>query len=187
MRTNSLLDNQQKPGSRKAKKTAYQLPDINEEYWNIAVLLILIATAIWHLYALSGWLNGNTLVNYFGLERPLATAISESPDILFYATYFAMGLSAIMFIVTLVTLVFYCCNEWDAYLAIRIVITCSIVSIWAFPFLHAITDLTATAFNVRDTSGFDVFQLGIDMWPMVINSAVCIVILWLNKRIYTRT
>jgi len=183
MHTESILKSPAHSGPEKSKKRVYRIPEINEDYWNTTALFLLIATVFWHLQALTGWLNGSTLVRYFGIDSVLANAISKSPDILFYATYFAMGLSVIMLIVTLVVLYFFFCDECDTHLAVKTVVSCSLASIWAFPVIHAITDLTASAIIERDTTGFDVFQLGINAGPLVLASVVCIAILWLNKRI----
>ena len=171
-----------KKAAKPAKKV-YRVPTPNVEIWNSFALLILVATACWHLIGVSGWMSGKALVDLYGVNEVLATAIGRDPSILFNATYYAMAVSVIMLGITLVMLYLFLFDERDAYDSLKIVLPCSIITTWSFPIIHAATDLAATAQNIRDTSGFDVFQLGIDMTPMVVITAVCIVLMWLNKRI----
>lgn len=166
---------------RKVKLVKTYIP--NAETWNTVVTVLLLVTLAWHFKAIIGWLTGATMVDQFGMEAPLATAIAKCPDILFYSTYVALGVSVIMFIVTAFVSHRFVCDEMDGCDALNTAVICSLVSIWAFPVIHACADLLATALKTRDTSGFDVFQLGIDIWPMLISSAVCVVILSLNKRV----
>lgn len=171
-----------KKAARPAKKV-YRVPTPNIDLWNCFALLILIATACWHLIGVSGWMSGKALVDLYGVDEVLASAIGACPDILFNATYYAMALSVGMLILTVVMLYLFLFDERDAYDSLKIVLPCSIITTWAFPIIHAATDLAATAMNTRDTTGFDVFQLGIDMTPMLVITAVCLVLMWLNKRI----
>ena len=169
--------------SAKPKKKVQRIPTPNMDIWNCFALLILAATTCWHLIGVSGWLSGQALVDYYGVSQVLADAIGNDPSILFGATYYAFALSLIMFGITIVMLYLFIFDERDAYDSLKIVLPCSIITTWAFPIIYAATDLAATAQNTRDTTGFDVFQLGIDMSPMFVISGVCIFLMWLNKRV----
>lgn len=157
----------------------------NKQLWGTVTVIILIMTLLWHLEAVVGWLNGTTMVKQYGVDTVLANAIAQCPDILFYATYVALGFSLIMLAVTAWVLYRYMVEEMEFGKALNISTICAMATVWAFPVIHAVTDLAATAMVVRDTTGFDVFQLGIDAWPMLVTTAVCAVVLWVNKRVNT--
>lgn len=156
---------------------------LNIDLWNTVTIILLLAMLFLHGKSIVGWLDGTTMVSQFGMDSVLATAIARCPDLLFHATYYSLALSAIMLVVTFVMLYRFLCDKTDSYDALSVSVICSIVTTWAFPFIHAILDLGATALNIRDTSGFDVGQLGIDLQPMIIITVVYFVILWLNKRV----
>lgn len=175
---------------KKAKKmeAAEIVPNIL--VWNVITTLILVATLVWHLEAVTGWLNGNTMVTQFGMDPVIAKAIAECPDILFYSTYIAFALSLALLVVTAVVLYRFLINKMSGYVALIITMVGSIVSAWGFPLIHAFADLAATPIKIKDTAGivrdthmFDVFQLGIEGWPLLVITAVCCAILWVNKRI----
>ena len=163
------------------KKKEYSVP--NARLWSIITTLLLIMTLFWHVQAVSGWLNGKTMVEWYGMDTVLADAIAACPDILFYSTYFAMGVSVIMLVITAVVLYRYVVDEMEGYDALNITTICSLIAVWAFPIIHVAADLTASALQIRDTSGFDVFQLDIAGLPLLVISAVCVAVLWVNRSV----
>ena len=167
--------------ARKVKVVKTYIP--NGDTWNVIATILLVATLAWQFKGIIGWLTGATMVDVFGMSPVLATAIVKCPDILFYSTYFALGVSVIAFIVTAFVTHRFVCDEMDGCDALNTAVIGSMVTLWAFPVIHGCADLLATATKIRDTSGFDVFQLGIDIWPLLISTAVCVVIAALNKRV----
>lgn len=157
--------------------------NVNVELWNTITVILLLMSVFWHLRNVAGWWNGNTLVQVYGMDELLASAIGACPDILFYATHLSMATSIGFLIASLVLLVLFVIDSKDACAVLGPVMLFTIISIWAFPVFHAICDLLATAFEVRDTLDFDVFQLGIKAGPMLITTAVCFVIMQVNKRV----
>lgn len=175
---------------KKAKKKAAAEIVPNTLVWSVITTLILVASLVWHIEAASGWLNGNTMVSQFGMDPVMAKAIAECPDILFYSTYIAFALSLALLVVTAVVLYRYLINKISGYVALIVTMIGTIASVWGFPLIHAFADLAATPIGVKDTAGivrntklFDVFQLGIDGWPLLVITAVCCAVLVLNKRI----
>lgn len=153
-----------------------------KQLWGAVTIVLLLMTLFWHIQNTVGWLNGTIMTDLYGIDANLANAISQCPDILFYTTHITLAISLVMLGVTGWVLYRYVVEEMDSHKALNITAICAMVTVWIFPITHAFADLTATAMVVRDTSGFDVFQLGIDAGPMVVISAVCAVVLWVNKR-----
>lgn len=173
---------------RKKKEPKIIIPNAN--VWNIVTAIILFFCAVWLLNGTAGWLNGSTMVNWYGMSPVLADTIMKGPDILFFATYLALGVSVILLAIVIWCVYRYFIDEMEGYTALLIVMICAIAAIWAFPFIHVFTDLFATAVQIadgeavaRDTRAFDVFQLGIDILPLLVKSAVCCLVLWINRRV----
>ena len=183
-----LKKNKEAAVAPKKKEVKIITPDIR--IWNTITTILMLMTIFWHLEAASGWMNGTTMVEHYGMDPILANAVAACPDILFYATHAALGVSLIMLVITSVLFYRYVIGETEGHDALLITMICSIIAVWAFPFLHAITDLTASAAEVRDSVGvirdtrlFDVFQLGIEGWPLMVTTGVCCVVLWVNRRV----
>lgn len=145
-------------------------------------MILMVVTVFWHIDAVAGWLNGTTLTKHFGINTVLADAIAKCPDILFHSTYYALAVSLISLVVTAILLYNYIVDKMECFDVLRISMIIMIISVWAFPFIHGVADLAATALQIRDTSNFDVFQLGIAGWPLIVVTAICSVVLWLNGR-----
>lgn len=174
---------------KKERKTPIGIKRIPEQttidpnIWDTIVTVILLTSAVWHLQHFIGWFTGDVLMELYHIENALAKAIVDCPYILFYATYIAAGFSGVFLIGILYFLYAMLTGKMDADEALTPTMLFNLSTIWLFPIIHAVADLTATTLKVRDTSGFDVFQLGIDMIPMVIISAVCCLILWVGNKI----
>jgi hypothetical protein len=54
------------------------------------------------------------------------------------------------------------------------------LSIWSVPLYHAIADLAMTASKIRSILSFDLFDLGMNAWPMVGATVLCIAVLIVN-------
>ena len=155
----------------------------NPESWRIVTIAVMLLALLRLFESVCGWLNGNTMVTQYGIDPILADAIVKCPDLLFYATYVTLGLSLIFLFVVGRMFVLYISDECEASTALNVTLGCSIAAAWSFPVVHVVTDLAATGFNLRDTTGLDAFQLGTDTWPLIVITLVCVVLLVINKRV----
>lgn len=175
--------NNEKTRNSNAANSLYAQSEPSVSLWSTIVAIILLVSAVWHLENLIGWFTGDVLANLYGMEANLAEAIAACPYILFYATYVAAFFSAAFLVIVLVLLYMMITGRLDETDVLTPTMLCTIVSIWLFPIAHVVADLIATVAKVRDTSGFDVFQLGIDMIPMLAITAVCCFVIIAGKRI----
>ena len=168
---------------RAAKKAEMKWLTLNQTNWNIVCVFLLLVSVIWHLEQTIGWLNGDTLINLYRVNALLAGDIAESPDMLFFSTYFAFVIS-LGCTVFVGYMIFRALFEKDsAQDALTPVLWVSAVTPWVFPTIFIIADIAATAMKVRSTMMFDVFQLGIDMFSLIIVSVCSLALVWLNKNI----
>ena len=175
-----------KKNTAKAQKVKNHTKNVlvpSPESWRVVTIAILLMALLRLLESVCGWLNGSTLVSQYGMDPVLVDAIVACPDLLFYATYVTLGLSIIFLVVVGWMFVYYICDEVEGSTALNVTLGCSIAAAWSFPVIHVITDLTATGFNLRDTGNLDAFKLGVDMWPLVVITVVCVVLLIVNKRV----
>jgi len=168
---------------REAKKAEMKWLTLNQANWNIVCMFLLLMSAVWYLEQTLGFLNGKTLQSLYNVPPLLAQAIVACPDMLFHATYYAFVLS-LGCTVFVGYMIFRALFEKDsAQDALNPVLLVSAIFPWVFPITHVVTDIAGTAFKIRSTIMFDVFQLGIDMSTLIIISVVSLLLLWLNKNI----
>lgn len=168
---------------QKAMKKVKEIMVPTHENWRTFTIAILLMSVLWHLQAVCGWLNGNTMVEHYGISSVLAEAIVRCPDLVFYATYISLALSILMLVIIGRMFVRFICDEVEASTALNVTLGCSIGTAWSFPVIHVVVDMIATGLNIRDTTGMDAFQLGIDIWPLIVITVVCIVLLMVNRRV----
>lgn len=168
---------------RAAKKAEMKWLTLNQTNWNIVCVFLLLMSAVWHLEQLTGWLNGETLMNLYKVPQQVAEAIVVCPDILFYSTYVCLviSLGCTVFVGYMIFRALF--DKDSAQDALNPVLLVSAVFPWVFPIVHVIADVAGTAMKVRSTMMFDVFQLGIDVFPLCIITVVSLALLWLNKNI----
>ena len=179
----ALFSRKEAAKRRAEKKANMQWRTLNQANWNIVCIFLLLLTAVWHLQNLLGWLNGNTLVELYGINELLADAISKSPDILFHATYYTavISLGVTVFVLYMIYRTLF--DKDTAQDALTPVLYTSAVFPWVFPTVHIITDVVGTAMRVRTTMMFDVFQLNMDMLPACAITIISVLLVWLNKNI----
>lgn len=178
------LFSRKEAAKRRADKNAnMQWRNLNQSNWNIVCIFLLLATAIWHLQNLLGWLNGKTLVQLYGIDTLLADTIAKSPDILFHATYYTAVISLGVTVYVLYMIYRTLFDKDTAQDALTPVLLISSIFPWVFPTVHIIVDMVATAMRVRTTMMFDVFQLNMDMLPTCAITIISLLLFWLNKNI----
>lgn len=153
------------------------------EKWTMVTFSILLLNLLWHLQMVAGWFNGATLIDQYGMEPILVEAMNRCPDLFFYSTYISAGICLVMLGIAVWMFIYYITDKIEGYIALNVAVGCAIGTAWTFPVVGFVADLFATAINLRDTSGLDVFQLGIDGWPLIVITGVCVAVLLINDRI----
>ena len=92
------------------------------------------------------------------------------------------GIIACAFMILYAVYTIYECvtNKEITFDKLRTYVLVTALSVWSVPLYHAIADLALTASKIRSILSFDLFDLGMNGWPMVAATALCIVVLVVN-------
>lgn len=148
--------------------------------WYRFCLVIIGLIGLLNAVALVGWITGDTLKLFYGIDGLFLETAMGTPYLILYMNVFGIIACALMVAYTVYTII-ECVNDKEStFDKLRSYIIMTVLSIWAVPLYHAIADLAMTAAHVRSILSFDIFDLGMNGWPMLVCTGLCIVVLIVN-------
>lgn len=148
--------------------------------WYRVCLGIFALVALINLAGIVGWITGHTLELFYGIDGLLHDVAMENNYLIMYMNYFGIIASVIMIVYAIWNIRECIIDKEFTFDKIRDFMLFTALSIWAVPLYNAIADLALVASRSRSILSFDLFDLGMTAWPMLICTALCIVVLVLN-------
>lgn len=149
--------------------------------WYRICLVIMALVAVCYVVTLVGWITGYTMDFFLGMDKQFTQLALESPYLILFMNYFGIALCAIMAILFVVNIFLSTRDKESTFDRIRSLMAWTIFSIWAVPLFHAIADFAATAMKIRTPTSYDVFSLHMSIWPMLILTALAVVVIMVNN------
>lgn len=166
-------------------KNTTKKPLASYSIWYRICLVLIGLIALINAVALVGWITGDTLSIFYGIGRAeeskllLETAMQNNYLILYMNT-FGIIACAVMILYGAYT-IYECVTDKEiSFDKFRTYIIFTALSIWSVPLYHALADLALTAAKIRSILSYDLFDLGMNGWPMVGATVLCIVLLVVN-------
>lgn len=166
-----------------AKNSAVRKPLPSYCVWYRAALVIVAVIVAFYLVLIAGWFTGHTLEYFYGVDGLLLEHAMETPDLILYMPTFGIICFAIMALLGVLTIVSARKEKEYSFDRVRQYMGLVIISFWTVPVYHAVADLALTAFEYRSLIGFDVFDMGLNIWPCLITTVVGFVILLVNGKL----
>ena len=148
--------------------------------WYRVGLGITALTAVYYLVLLVGWFTGHTLELYYGIDGLLHSIAVENPYIILYMNYFGMGVCVLMALYAGYNLYDARFDKEASFDKLRSLMIFNIVATWAVPLYNALADLVYVTLRIRAISSYDLFDLGMTAWPMIIVTALSVVVILVN-------
>ncbi len=161
-------------------KNTTKKPLASYSIWYRICLVIIGLIALVNAVALVGWITGDTLSIFYGIDGLLLETAMQNNYLILYMNIFGIIACALMILYAAYT-IYECVNDKEiTFDKLRTYMIFTILSIWSIPLYHAIADLALTAAKVRSILSYDLFDLGMNGWPMLVVTALCIVVLIVN-------
>lgn len=129
---------------------------------------------------LVGWLTGDTLDIFYGIDGLFLESAMKTPYLILWMNTFGVIACAIMVAYAAFT-IYECITDKElTFDKMRDFMLFTMLSVWAVPLYHALADLVMTYAQIRSVLSFDIFDLGMDAIPMLISTGLCIVIMIVN-------
>lgn len=169
-----------KDGIINMNKNTTKKPLASYSIWYRICLVIIGLVALVNAVALVGWITGDTLEIFYGIDGLLLETAMQNNYMILYMNVFGIIACAIMILYAVYTIHECVTDKEITFDKLRSYMIFTALSIWSVPLYHAIADLALTAAKIRSILSFDLFDLGMNGWPMVVATALCIVVLVLN-------
>ena len=166
-----------------ATKTPLRKPMPSYCVWYRVAIGILAVIVAFYLIGIVGWFTGHTLNLFYGLDGLFFEHAMETSDLILYMDTYGIICFAIMALLGLLTIYSARKEKEYAFDRVRQYMGLFIISFWTVPLYHAIADLALTAATVRSLVGFDVFDMGLNIWPSLIASLVGFGVLMVNGKL----
>lgn len=161
-------------------KNTPKKPLASYSIWYRICLVIIGLIALVNAVALVGWITGDTLEVFYGIDGLLLDTAMQNNYLILYMNTFGIIACAAMILYAAYT-IYECVTDKEiTFDKLRTYIIFTVLSIWSVPLYHAIADLALTAAKIRSILSFDLFDLGMNGWPMVVATGLCIVVLIVN-------
>ena len=161
-------------------KNTPKTPLASYSIWYRICLVIIGLIALVNAVALVGWITGDTLEVFYGIDGLLLDTAMQNNYLILYMNTFGIIACAAMILYAAYT-IYECVTDKEiTFDKLRTYIIFTVLSIWSVPLYHAIADLALTAAKIRSILSFDLFDLGMNGWPMVVATGLCIVVLIVN-------
>lgn len=148
--------------------------------WYRVCLAIIGLIGLVNAVGLVGWITGHTLDIFYGIDGLFLENAMKTPYLILYMNTFGVIACAAMVLYAAYT-IYECVNDKEiTFDKLRDFILMTALSIWAVPLYHAIADLAMTYAHVRSVLSFDIFDLGMNAWPMLISTVLCVAVLIVN-------
>ena len=151
--------------------------------WYRVCLAIMGLAALCYVLALVGWITGHTMSVFFAMNKQFVGMALESPYIILYMNYFGIALSAVMAVFCGLNVFLSMRDKESTFDHIRKLSGWIIMSVWAIPLYHAFADFAVTAMKIRKPTSFDIFDLGMSIWPMLAITVFGFAILLVNSKL----
>lgn len=164
------------------------LPPQSRKVWEkISFILIGVMIALQLAYTVTMAL-GVGLTMMYGIGGIFLETALICPDMLLYSHYSTAGACAILAAITAISLVRAIKDTDKLAPALHTAASMQIIAAWAFPVINILTDMIVTSIKVdgvqlRSSGAYDLFDMGITIWPAVIISVVALVIMYVNNRL----
>ena len=148
--------------------------------WYRICLVIIGLVALINAVALVGWITGDTLSIFYGIDGLLLETAMQNNYLILYMNIYGIIACAAMILYAAYT-IYECVTDKEiTFDKLRTYMIFTTLSIWSVPLYHAIADLAMTASKIRSILSFDLFDLGMNAWPMVGATVLCIAVLIVN-------
>ena len=169
-----------KDGTINMKKNTPKKPLASYSIWYRICLVLIGVIALINAVALVGWITGDTLSIFYGIDGLLLDTAMQNNYLILYMNIFGIIACAAMILYGAYTIKECVTDKEITFDKFRDYVIYTALSIWSIPLYHAIADLALTAAKIRSILSFDLFDLGMNGWPMVAATALCIVLLVVN-------
>ena len=161
-------------------KNTTKKPLASYSIWYRICLVIIGFIALVNAVALVGWITGDTLDIFYGIDGLLLETAMQNNYLILYMNVYGIIACAFMILYAVYTIYECVTNKEITFDKLRTYVLVTALSVWSVPLYHAIADLALTASKIRSILSFDLFDLGMNGWPMVAATALCIVVLVVN-------
>lgn len=164
------------------------LPPQSRRVWEkISFILIGLMLALQIAYAVTMAL-GVGLTMLYGIDGLFLEAAMTCPDMILYSHYTSAGICVVLALVTALGLVRSIKDKEKLAPALHTAAFTQILAAWTFPAVNILTDLIITSIKVngtqlRSSSAYDLFDMGITIIPGVIITVVALVVIYVNNRL----
>lgn len=161
-------------------KNTTKKPLASYSIWYRICLVLIGLIALINAVALVGWITGDTLSIFYGIDGLLLDTAMENNYLILYMNTFGIIACAAMIAYAAYT-IYECVSDKEiTFDKFRTYIIFTVLSIWSVPLYHALADLALTAAKIRSILSYDLFDMGMNGWPMVGATVLCIVLLVVN-------
>lgn len=161
-------------------KNTPKKPLASYSIWYRICLVIIGLVALINAVALVGWITGDTLSIFYGIDGLLLETAMQNNYLILYMNIYGIIACAAMILYAAYT-IYECVTDKEiAFDKLRTYMIFTTLSIWSVPLYHAIADLAMTASKIRSILSFDLFDLGMNAWPMLGATVLCIAVLIVN-------
>ena len=161
-------------------KNTPKKPRASYSIWYRICLVIIGLVALINAVALVGWITGDTLSIFYGIDGLLLETAMQNNYLILYMNIYGIIACAAMILYAAYT-IYECVTDKEiTFDKLRTYMIFTTLSIWSVPLYHAIADLAMTASKIRSILSFDLFDLGMNAWPMLGATVLCIAVLIVN-------
>ena len=161
-------------------KNKTKKPLASYSIWYRICLVIIGLVALINAVALVGWITGDTLSIFYGIDGLLLETAMQNNYLILYMNIYGIIACAAMILYAAYT-IYECVTDKEiTFDKLRTYMIFTTLSIWSVPLYHAIADLAMTASKIRSILSFDLFDLGMNAWPMLGATVLCIAVLIVN-------
>lgn len=161
-------------------ETKIKKPLASYSIWYRVCLGIFALVALINLLGIVGWITGHTLEIFYGIDGLLHEVAMENNYLIMYMNYFGIIASVVMIALAIYNIRECVIDKEFTFDKIRGFMILTAVSIWSVPLYNAVADLALVASRMRSILSFDLFDLGMTAWPMLICTVLCIAVLVVN-------
>lgn len=148
--------------------------------WYRVCLVIFGLIGLVNAVGLVGWITGDTLAIFYGIDGLFLENAMQTPYLILYMNVFGIIACLAMVVYSVLTIIGSITDKETTFDKLRDFMLMTALSVWAVPLYHAIADLAMTYMQIRSVLSFDIFDLGMNAWPMLISTVLCIVVLIVN-------
>lgn len=164
------------------------LPPQSRKVWEtISKILIGVMLVLQLAYAASMAL-GFGLNLLYGIGGQFLESALICPDLILYSHYGAAGMCVLLAVITALGLVRSMKDKERLTGSLHTAAVSQIVAAWSFPVINILTDMVVTSVKVggtqlRSSSAYDLFDMGITIIPGLIISAAALIVIYVNNRL----